>query len=611
MKMRPQKIDELIAQLDQIIADVRSYEAKFAGPLAEIHPQYNKSAINLVHYLALRHRDLRDLQKKLGYLGLSRLAKAEGHVLTSLNSTRMILNRLKGNMKDVSGKEPVSIKRSTKLLRTNTKALFGNKPKGRHTRIMVTLPAEAAKDYNLVYHLVRSGMNIARINCAHDNPEVWKNIINNVNKAELSLGKTCKIFMDLAGPKLRTGCMKPGPKVIHVTPVRDDFGRVISPAVILLSSPKSVPPNDVDAFIPVSSEWLEQVSVGDKIHFQDARGKNCHFDVVKKEGRGFRAHISESTYISTGLQLIINEREGSAETIERVGELLPIEHSILLKTGDILVLHKDPIPGEQAVYNEQGRSIGQSHISCTLPEIFKDVKEGEVIRFDDGKIEGTIQSRTDTELVVRITYTKAGGSKLRADKGINLPESNLTFSGLTEKDKEDLTFIARHAHAVNLSFINDPQDVQQVLDELAGLNAKIGIVLKIETRRSYKNLPELLLTAMKTYPVGVMIARGDLAIECGWRNMARIQQEILLMCEAAHIPDIWATQVLENLARKGLPSRAEITDAATSQQAECVMLNKGDHILEAIRMLDTIIRDTEDYQDKKAPLLPELNTSIH
>jgi pyruvate kinase len=163
---------------------------------------------------------------------------------------------------------------------------------------------------------------------------------------------------------------------------------------------------------------------------------------------------------------------------------------------------------------------------------------------------------------------------------------------------------------VNLSFINSPQDVEEVLEELARLNPNLAIVLKIETRRGFKNLPEILLTAMKTHPVGVMIARGDLAIECGWKHMARIQHEILMMCEAAHIPDIWATQVLENLARKGLPSRAEITDAATSQQAECVMLNKGDHILEAIRMLDTIIRETEDYQDKKAPLLPELDTII-
>ena len=78
------------------------------------------------------------------------------------------------------------------------------------------------------------------------------------------------------------------------------------------------------------------------------------------------------------------------------------------------------------------------------------------------------------------------------------------------------------------------------------------------------------------------------------------------LCEAAHVPVIWATQVLENLAKKGLPSRAEITDAATAQRAECVMLNKGPHILSAIHMLDSILRGTQAYQDKKAPMLPAL-----
>ncbi|MBT8401942.1 MAG: pyruvate kinase, partial [Rhodothermia bacterium] len=70
---------------------------------------------------------------------------------------------------------------------------------------------------------------------------------------------------------------------------------------------------------------------------------------------------------------------------------------------------------------------------------------------------------------------------------------------------------------------------------------------------------------------------------------------------------IWATQVLENLTKKGQPSRAEITDAATAQRAECVMLNKGPHILSAIRMLDTILKATEEYQEKKAPMLPVLD----
>lgn len=122
-----------------------------------------------------------------------------------------------------------------------------------------------------------------------------------------------------------------------------------------------------------------------------------------------------------------------------------------------------------------------------------------------------------------------------------------------------------------------------LLNSLEGHNAShLGIMLKIETKRGFKNLPSLLMTAMRSSSVGVMIARGDLAVEAGWRRLAEIQEEILWLCEAAHIPVVWATQVLDNLAKEGTPSRAEITDAAMSQRAECVMLNKGPYIIEAM-----------------------------
>ncbi len=125
------------------------------------------------------------------------------------------------------------------------------------------------------------------------------------------------------------------------------------------------------------------------------------------------------------------------------------------------------------------------------------------------------------------------------------------------------------------------------LENLGVLN-KLGVILKIETQSAYNNLTGILLEGMKIYPLGVMIARGDLAIEAGWKNIARIQQEILSICNAAHVPDVWATQVLENLAKKGIPSRAEITDAATALQAECVMLNKGVYIEKAVKIRDMI-----------------------
>jgi len=132
------------------------------------------------------------------------------------------------------------------------------------------------------------------------------------------------------------------------------------------------------------------------------------------------------------------------------------------------------------------------------------------------------------------------------------------------------------------------------------------VVLKIETALGFENLPELLLTAMAHEAVGIMIARGDLAVECGYERLAEVQEEILWLAEAAHVPVIWATQVLETLAKRGQPSRAEITDAASGVRAECVMLNKGPHIVDAIRVLDDIQRRIQAHQDKKRPLLREL-----
>lgn len=103
-----------------------------------------------------------------------------------------------------------------------------------------------------------------------------------------------------------------------------------------------------------------------------------------------------------------------------------------------------------------------------------------------------------------------------------------------------------------------------------------------------------------------MIARGDLAVECGFERLAEVQEEILWISEAAHVPVIWATQVLETLAKEGLPSRAEITDAAMGDRAECVMLNKRPHMLSAVSVLDDILRRMQAHQAKKRAMLREL-----
>jgi pyruvate kinase len=131
-------------------------------------------------------------------------------------------------------------------------------------------------------------------------------------------------------------------------------------------------------------------------------------------------------------------------------------------------------------------------------------------------------------------------------------------------------------------------------------------VLKVETARGFEVLPELLLAGLEGGPLGVTIARGDLAVEVGYERLAEVQLEILRLCEAAHVPSIWATQVLETLAHEGQPTRAEVTDAATGVRAECVMLNKGPEIVATIAALDDILARTARHQAKQTPLLREL-----
>jgi pyruvate kinase len=242
--------------------------------------------------------------------------------------------------------------------------------------------------------------------------------------------------------------------------------------------------------------------------------------------------------------------------------------------------------------------------------VLDQIEPGDRLFIDDGKIGGRIESVDHLAARVRITQAKPGGSAVRADRGINLPDSHLDLPALTPKDRTDLQSVARLADIVALSFAERPGDVAELDAELRRLGAdRLGLVLKIETRRGFSGLPRLLLQGMETRPFGVLIARGDMAVECGYERLAEVQEEILWLCEAAHVPVIWATQVLDRLARKGLPTRAEVTDAAMAERAECVMLNKGPHILDAIALLDGILRRMASHQNKKTATLRPLSVT--
>jgi pyruvate kinase len=263
--------------------------------------------------------------------------------------------------------------------------------------------------------------------------------------------------------------------------------------------------------------------------------------------------------------------------------------------------------GRGSELDGEGRLVRPATINCTIPEILRDLKAGERVWFDDGKIGGVIKQVAGSEATIEITQAGAAGAKLRGNKGVNLPDSELSIASLTPKDLDDLKVVAEYADIVGMSFVRSPADVEVLDAHLERLGRPdIGLLLKIETRQAFDNLPSLVLTAMRRPAAGVMIARGDLAVECGYERMAEIQEEILWVCEAAHMPVVWATQVLESLAKKGLPSRAEITDAAMGERAECVMLNKGPHLCDAVEALGDILERMQDHQVKKTAMLRKL-----
>jgi pyruvate kinase len=293
-----------------------------------------------------------------------------------------------------------------------------------------------------------------------------------------------------------------------------------------------------------------------------------------------------------------------------VGDLPPRPQRLLLRSGDQLEVVYGDTAGRPARFGESGQMLEPAMIGCALAEVFGRVKAGERIFFDDGRIGGVIREAGPGRMRVEIVSAVGGAARLASEKGINLPDTDLRLPALTAKDRKDLDFVARHADMVALSFVQRAADVEDLLSELARHDAaRVGIVLKIETRRGFDHLPSLLLAAMRHPLVTVMVARGDLGVEVGFERLSEVQEEILWLCEAAHLPVIWATQVLESLAQEGMSSRAEVTDAAMSGRAECVMLNKGPFIREALSFLGDVLHRMQAHQTKKTSTLRRLRVS--
>jgi pyruvate kinase len=286
----------------------------------------------------------------------------------------------------------------------------------------------------------------------------------------------------------------------------------------------------------------------------------------------------------------------------RVGEVLAPPDRSRLHIGDTLLLAGTLAPALADI---------PFQVTCSEPAALDALRLGDEVSLDDGRLQGSVIGRRNGGHLVRIARGRLAGIKLAAGKGLNFPSIELKLDPLTDKDRDDLDFVAAHADMVGYSFVQTADHVAELQAELARRRPdwrRLGLVGKIETPRAVRHLPEIIVQAAGSQPFSVMIARGDLAVEMGFERVAEMQEEILWLSEAAHVPVIWATQVLEGLVKKGLPSRGEMTDAAMAGRAECVLLNKGPNVAAAIDTLDRLLHRMGEHQIKKTPTLRALHS---
>jgi pyruvate kinase len=600
-----ERVRGLADAVGKLRAAAREHAAAASEAVARAPEESRFSMENLLHYLALRQHDLRPLQEQLSRLGLSSLGRLEAHVDATLCAVLCALHRV-GRLKferpaDFCGEDAFA--QGDGLLARNADRILGPSVPGRRCRIMVTLPGESAAHPRLIRDLVEAGMTVARINCAHDGPEVWLRMVARIREAEAATGRSVRIAFDLAGPKVRTGPMRPGPAVIRWKPTRDAFGRVAVPAQVRFVPDRgdgTLPPAGA---VPVDEAGFRLLAAGGRLRVRDTRGRIRTLEVVAAGPEDAVATCRRTGYVAPGTVFAVTHERGRDGEMT-VAAFPPQPGALDLLPGDRLrVRHGSGEGGGTG-------PDGVPEITCDFAPLFRDARAGEPVLFDDGLLGGVIRAVGDGVLDVEITRAAKTPFRLRAEKGINVPETDLRAPALTDKDREDLRCVLPHADMISLSFVRRPEDVDALVAELEGQGREdVGIVLKIENRAAFGQLGAILLTALRHPPVAVMIARGDLGVEVGFERMAEVQEEMLWLCEAAHVPVIWATQVLETLAQRGMATRAEVTDAAMSGRAECVMLNKGPHIVATVRTLSDILTRMEDHQEKKSALMRPLRVA--
>lgn len=259
----------------------------------------------------------------------------------------------------------------------------------------------------------------------------------------------------------------------------------------------------------------------------------------------------------------------------RVGRF--VSEKITLKNGQKFRLDTDDTLGDE------------NRVSLIHPEIYSVLKKGMILLLNDGQIQLQVinfgKNYVNTKVIV--------GGALSDHKGVNIPDVVLPISALTEKDKKDLQFALKlGVDWICLSFIQKPEDVKTARDLIEN---KAGIIVKIEKPSAITYLDEIINLAD-----AVMVARGDLGVECPIESVPSLQRQIIETCRLAGKPVIVATQMLESMIQAPVPTRAEVSDVATAvyEGADCVMLSAetaaGRHPIQAVTMMRRIISKIQD-----------------
>jgi len=562
----------------------------------------NPSIQNLRAYTYLRSKDITTLQEKLTNFGLSSLGRSQSCILSAINQDLIIVSALLGvDTKELESHDNfLSFKESQRIMEEKA-TVFGKLDSDLITKVMVTLPSEAKDSPSLIRELIATDTSVLRINTAHDDPIAWGKMAQTIQEENKLQNKETKIYVDLAGPKNRTGKIikntypfkigsKEGEKVEITSKILENT----------LTKRESKDGKSIASLVVEDGFYEEAFKHQDKIFIQDVeRGKKQSFKLIVEEGKLF-AIIDKKVLI---LPTTIVKLKTKRETLKsKLHNFIAQTEIIRLFREDSIIITPNEIDG-YSNYNYEG-TVYSAIINCSNKEIFNYVKIGDNIFIDDGKIGCKIVKLLPIGLECNVFLAKEQGTTLKEEKGINFPDTDLVIDAITPTDKKIFANIVEYADILGISFAQSDKDIKELQDMLKEINKEsVAIVPKIETKLALKNLPKILEQLLQGDKFALMIARGDLAIEVGFDNLPYIQEEIFNICEAAHVPVIYATQILEGKMKNNLPSRAEVIDAANAQRADCVMLNKGPFVVDTIVSIKNILKTVHGIFHKNKQLL--------